>query len=572
MNAAEALVEMLKAYEVEHVFGLPGDTTMVLYDALYHARDEVTHVMARDERSASFMADAYARLSGRPGVTEAPSGGGATYVVPGVAEANGSSVPMVVFTSDIPIVDEDRGTLTAIDQKALLAAATKWSVVVKRPETLPDLLRRAFRIATSGRPGAVHVVLPEDVLHEAVPSPSIYAEPACRRAPSYRTQAPNSALQAILSTLLSARRPIIIAGGGVVLSGAWDELTRLAETLGVPVGTTINGKGSIAETHPWSVGVIGGNGGRPYANRLMAESDCIFYVGTKVNTLVTLNRTVPAAGQAVTVLQLDADPSELGNNLSVDVAACGDAKESLAALLRIATEREVVAPVRERSAEELARLGAVFWEEAEARAASDAVPIMPQRVIETLWQTAPDDVVIVADPGTMTPFTAAQFRLKRAGRSTVIPRAHGGLGYALPASVGAAYARPHERIVGLVGDGSFGMSGTELETIARLRLPITLVHFNNGTYGWIKMLQKLYFDERYFGVDFGPQTDYVAAAEAFGVRGVRIEHPDQLGPALAEALTGNEAVFIDVPTKSELDEVPPVHAWQEAVARTTVGR
>ncbi|HZO70923.1 MAG TPA: thiamine pyrophosphate-binding protein [Ktedonobacteraceae bacterium] len=234
MNAAQLLVEMLKAYQVKHIFGVPGDTTMILYDALYQARGEITHIMARDERSASFMADAYARLSYKPGITEAPSGGGATYVIPGVAEANGSSVPLIVFTSDVPLTDEGKGTLTAIDQQDLLRSATKASYVVKRPQTLPDVIRRAFRAATSGRGGAVHVVLPEDVLMEEVTSPSIYAENACRTYPSYRCQAPESALRAMLDALLTAQRPIIVAGGGAVLSGAWDEITRLAERLHIP--------------------------------------------------------------------------------------------------------------------------------------------------------------------------------------------------------------------------------------------------------------------------------------------------------------------------------------------------
>jgi len=170
----------------------------------------------------------------------------------------------------------------------------------------------------------------------------------------------------------------------------------------------------------------------------------------------------------------------------------------------------------------------------------------------------------------MTPFTAAQFRTRRAGRSIVIPRAHGGLGYALPATVGAAFARPDERIVGLVGDGSFGMSGTELATIAALRLPITIILFNNGSFGWIKMLQKLYYGERYLGVDFTGKMDAVAIAEAFGIRGVRITHPDQLGPAITEAMGSDEPTFIDVPTKSELEEVPPVHAWQQAFSANTL--
>jgi acetolactate synthase-1/2/3 large subunit len=567
MNTAQVLVELFREYGVEYVFGVPGDTSMALYDALYMARGEITHVLARDERSASFMADAYARLAYKPGVTEAPSGGGATYVVPGVAEANGSSVPMIVFTSDVPITDEGKGTLTSIDQQRLLDAATKWSAVVKRPQMLPDIVRKAFRIATSGRGGAVHVVLPEDVLHEETPSPAIYAESACRCYPSYRTQAPKGSLEKMLDTLLVAQRPVMVAGGGAVLSGAWEEITRVAEALHIPVATTINGKGSIDEMHAWSIGVIGGNGGRPYANQLLAEADCIWYLGTKVNSLVTLQGEIPATGKAVAVLQLDVDPNELGNNVPTVLAACGDLKESLVAFLETINRRTISSPARQWTPQELAMRAAPFWAEVADQAVCSDIPISPQRVIDTLWQRTPDDVVVVADPGTMTPFTAAQFRTRRAGRSIVIPRAHGGLGYALPATVGAAFARPSERIVGLVGDGSFGMSGMELSTIANLHLPITIILFNNGSFGWIKMLQKLHYGERYLGVDFPSKMDAVAIAEAFGIRGVRITHPDQLGPAITEAIESNGPTFIDVPTKSELEEVPPVHAWQEALRR-----
>jgi acetolactate synthase-1/2/3 large subunit len=570
MNTAQALVELLKEYGVEYIFGVPGDTTMPLYDALYAARGEITHIMARDERSAAFMADAYARLAYKPGITEAPSGGGATYVIPGVAEANGSSVPMIVFTSDVPITDEGKGTLTAIDQQRLLQAATKWSAIVKRPQMLPDIIRKAFRTATSGRGGAAHVVLPEDVLMEEAQHTAIYAEPACRSYPSYRTQAPRDSLERMLDALLAAQRPLIVAGGGAVLSGAWGEITRIAETLAIPVATTINGKGSINEMHAWSVGVIGGNGGRPYANQLMAEADCLFYLGTKVNSLVTLKGTIPVPGRSVTVLQIDIDPHELGNNVPTTIAACGDLKESLAALLEMANSRTITLQERQWSAQTIAQRGETFWMEVAERAACRDVPITPQRVIDALWRHTPSDVVIVADPGTMTPFTAAQFRTRRPGRSILIPRAHGGLGYALPATVGAAFARPQERVVGLVGDGSFGMSGTELASIASLHLPITIILFNNGGFGWIKMLQRLYYDNRYLGVDFTNTMDAVAIAEAFGIRGVRMSDPDQLGPVISDALASDEPIFIDVPTKSELEEVPPVHAWQEALQRESI--
>ena len=288
MNGAQIVVEMLKAYGVEYIFGVPGDTTMPLYDALHAARGEIRHVMARDERSASFMADAYARLAYKPGVCEGPSGGGATYIVPGLAEANGSSIPVVCFTTDIPLVDEGKGTLTAIDQQALLAAAVKWNTTVKRAAMLPDVIRRAFRAATTGRPGAVHVVLPEDVLVEEVAAPRIAAEAACARYPAYRTRAGEAETRRLYELLTAAERPAIVAGGGVVISQAWEELAELATLLKIPVGTSINGKGAIAEDHPWSIGVIGGNGGRPYANEVLAEADTLLYVGSRVNSLITL--------------------------------------------------------------------------------------------------------------------------------------------------------------------------------------------------------------------------------------------------------------------------------------------
>lgn len=569
MNGAQILVEMLKAYDVEVIFGVPGDTTMPLYDALHAARGDIRHIMARDERSAGFMADAYARLTNKPGICEGPSGGGATYIVPGVAEANGSSIPVICFTSDIPLADEDRGTLTAINQQELLRAAAKWSTTVKRADKMPETIRRAFRHATSGRPGAVHVVLPEDVLVEEVAAPRIAAEAACAVYPSYRTRGPEEATRRIYELLTRAARPVIVAGGGAVISQAWDELNELATLLKIPVGTSINGKGAIAEDHPWSIGVIGGNGGKPQANAIIGESDTILYVGTRVNSLITLSSTNPAPDSDKTILQIDADPIQLGNNIPADVAICGDAKLVLGDLAAFArAERAAVgaAPLRSQwERKELVGRVAPFWDDFERKSRSEAYPVKPQRIFAALDRVLPQASVIVADPGTMTPFTAGAFETRRPGRSIVIPRAHGGLGYAIPAVVGAKIARPNETVVCLCGDGSFGMSGTELETIGRLNLPVTIIHFNNGAFGWIKMLQHLYFDDRFFGVDF-TMVDYARIAEGFGVRGIAVEHPDQIEDAIGEAVRRNGPTFIDVRTESELTEVPPVYAWQKALA------
>lgn len=569
MNGAEVLVEMLKAYDVEVIFGVPGDTTMPLYDALHAARGEIRHILARDERSAGFMADAYARLSNKPGICEGPSGGGATYIVPGVAEANGSSIPVICFTSDIPLADEDKGTLTAINQQELLRAAAKWSTTIKRADKIPDIIRRAFRHATTGRPGAVHIVMPEDVLAESVTNPRIAAEEACKTFPAHRTRGPEGETRRLYDLLTRSERPVIVAGGGAVISQAWEELSELAMLMKIPVGTSINGKGAIAEDHPWSIGVIGGNGGKPQANAVITEADTILYVGTRVNSLITLSLTNPGLDSGKTILQVDADPIQLGNNLSAEVAICGDAKlvlGDLAAYARAERSVPTSAPLRSRwERQELVTRAAPFWDEFEQKSRSEVYPVKPQRIFAALDRILPQQSVIVADPGTMTPFTAGAFELRRPGRSTVIPRAHGGLGYAIPAVVGAKIARPNETVVCLCGDGSFGMSGTELETIGRLKLPVTLIHFNNGTYGWIKMLQHLYYDDRFFGVDFN-KVDYAKIAEGFGVRGIAVTYPDELEDAIGEAVRRDGPTFIDVQTETELTEVPPVYAWQKALA------
>ena len=565
MNGAQALVEMLKAYQVCHIFGVPGDTTVPFYDALYDAQADLQHILARDERSAAFMADAYARLSSKPGVCEGPSGGGATFMLPGVAEACGSSVPIIALTSDNALSFEEKGALTALDQRSLFRPVTKWNVLVKRAEMIPDLVRRAFRMATSGRPGAVHMALPKDVLEEESQGSTVYAETQCASYPAYRSCADAGELDRAADLLLHARRGVIVAGGGAVLSGAWEALTSLADMLAMPVGTTINGKGSIAEDHPLSIGVVGGNGGRAYANRIVQEADLVFYVGSKVNYVDSANWTVPDRGRPPKIIQLDIDPSELGNNYPIAVGLCGDARLTLESLCEL-LGRE--ARPKEGRAEDIARRAAEWWAQVDAKAGSDAVPIRPQRVIRELQDALPPDAVVVADPGTPTPFVAAQFKVREPGRKILIPRAHGALGYAIPGVVGAKVARPDACVVGLCGDGSFAMSAGDLASIKRLGEPLVLINFNNGCYGWIKMLQKLHYGGRYFSVDFDEGIDYVTVAQGFGLRCFRVQHAGELRGMIQEALHVPGPAFIDVPTAYEGEEVPPVDSWLRTVERS----
>lgn len=569
MNGAEALVASLKAYGVQHIFGLPGDTSMVLYEALYRERDTIRHVMTRDERSASFMADAYARLTGRPGVCEGPSGGGATYLVPGVAEASHSFIPLLALTTDIPLENEGRAVLTELDQVQLFTPATKWSTKVKRASLMPETVRKAFRLATGGRPGAVHLSLPEDVLEESCDT-SIYAESRSATCPAYRTRPDPTDIAEAAKLLKQASRPFIVAGGGVVTSGAFEPLRELAELLEAPVATTITGKGSFAETHPLSVGVIGGNGGRPYAHELLEEADLLFYIGTNLDSVATQGWTMPANPGSKVIIQLEIEPGQVGHQYRMAANLVSDAKLGLADLVE-ECRRIGAGEGRVPCREELARLKAAWLERANAAIDTNGtLPAHPLQIIFGLQAAldAPDfgqEAVVLADPGTSTPFTAAYYQLKRAGRQVVIPRAFGGLGYVIPAVVGAAFARPQSKIVGLCTDGGFGMSCGELETIHRLGQNILLIHFNNSTFGWIKELQHLYRGQRYYSVDFSNDTSYAAIARGFGLEAIEVADGRDIAAAIRQGLATNGPVFIDIKTRSAVEETPPVAAWEKAV-------
>jgi acetolactate synthase-1/2/3 large subunit len=563
LNGGQLVVEMLKAYGVRYVFGVPGDTGLVFYDALERAgrRGEITHVLARDERSAAYMADVYARVSFRPGVCEGPSGAGATYLASGLAEAHASSIPVIALTSDTPVNLEDRNVLTTLDQPALFAPITKWTSLVKQARRIPDTMRQAFRIATSGRPGAVQITLPMDVLAGEAHDLPLHAEEACRSYPAYRTRPDPEGVERAVNLLLQARQPAIVAGGGVVSSQAWPELTALAELLRSPVGTSISGKGAIAEDHRLSLGVVGSNGRRPYANAFLQAADLILYVGCKTDSVTTAGWTLPHLTAQQTILHLDVDPAEIGRNYPTAVGLVGDAKLGLADLVTAVRARGAVS--RPDPLAGMQREVSDFWTEFKTRATVPTTPIKPQRVIWALARLLPADSIVIVDAGTPTPFTAAYLR-SPSGRRVIIPRGHGGLGYAIPGVLGAKLAEPGATVVGLMGDGSFGMSAGELETVARLGLPVTLIQFNNACFGWIKISQELFYDGRHFGVDFRAETDHAAIARGFGLQGVRVEDATEVEPVLRKALASDRPTFIDIVTECGTTNLPPVEKFCRA--------
>jgi acetolactate synthase-1/2/3 large subunit len=562
MTGADVLVKLLEEYGVEVIFGVPGDTNVAFYKALNRS-GKVRHVMARDERSALYMADAYARYSGKPGVAECPSGAGAMYSLPGMAEANSSSIPLILLTNDIPLKGEGRGMITELDNAKLFEPVCKLSFQVKTTAKIPEAVRRAFRTATSGRPGAVHLTFPEDILaHASASTPDeIYAEPECRRFPAFPMR-PDADLVRQLAALLDAsRRPMLVAGGGVMHSDGGAALLALAEKIEAAVVTTITGQGAVPDEHPLALGVIGDNGFHPHAARAVEESDLLVYLGCKMGSVVTIGWTFPSHQQERQRVQVDIDPAVLGNTGRNDLNIAGDVRSVLQDLLPLVTQHEP----RGWNAE-LNGMRRRFWEQAQADLHSDALPLKPQRVVHELNRRLPPRAVMVSDAGTPTPHMTRYLRLPGDGSRLVIPRAFGGLGYAIPAVVGAWLARPDVRPIGLFGDGSFSMSCGELETLTRLQVPAVLLHFNNGCFGWIKALQKLHNDAQYLSVDF-TRLDVARIAQGFGLKGLRVANAEELVAALDEAFASEGPVLIDIVSESIVDECPPVYSWIKAMGK-----
>lgn len=565
LNGAQALVKMLVEYKVEVVFGVPGDTSLALYEAIYDTDGALRHVMARDERSATFMADAYARLSHRPGFCECPSGAGALYSVPGVAEANASSIPVVLFTSGISLAGEGKGTITEMAHHTLFEPITKFSSVVKSADKIPETVRKALRIATTGRPGAAHLVLPTEAMtgHIDPADVRLHAEPECITYPAYRTRGSATVLDALAGHLKGAERPVIVAGGGVNHSQANAEVLALAERLAAPVVTTISGQGTMPDEHPLALGVVGDNGFHPHALKAVEEADVLLYVGCKMGSVSTIKWSLPSPRAERKILQIDLDPTVLANNYENTLSVAGDAKLVLEDLLEL-----VPGEAKPASAwvDELNAARTRFWQDAQAQLHSDAAPLKAQRVIHELNRRLPSPSIVISDAGTPTPHITRFLKLGNDGSRVLIPRSFGGLGYAIPAVVGAWYARPDARPVGLFGDGSLGMSAGELETLARLNVPAVLIHFNNGCFGWIKTLQKLHSKSKFMSVDFTP-GDMSKVASAYGIASWRVETPEALERALDAAFSHDGPAFLDVVTEPLVSDIPPVYSWLKAAGR-----
>lgn len=557
VTGGEAFVRMLQLHGVKHIFGLCGDTSLPFYDAMYRLPHGMQHVLTRDERSAAYMADGYARVSGRVGVCEGPSGGGATYILPGIVEANESSSPVLCFTSDISVSARGRYALTELDQQALFRPLTKWNTVLDAGADIPRVLRNAFKQMTSGKPGAVHIGFPYDVQKQMVDEAELWGDASLNHCPSRRVCADAAAIAAAAELLVAAERPLFIVGGGVVISGAEQELIACAERLGAAVATTISGQGSIGDGHALALGVVGSNGGTLPTRAVVQAADLVVFVSCRAGSVTTERWRYPAPGKVV-VIQLDIDPAVIGTNYPVAAGLVGDAKLTLAALRE---ELDAAgAQARSWGREAVAAAKREKFSAFRALAESNERPIRPERVVAELNRVLQGDAVVVADPGTPCPYFSAYYQNALSGRHFISNRAHGALGYSMAAAVGASFGRPGAKIVSVMGDGSFGFTVGELETVCRLKIPLALVVISNSSYGWIKAGQKSGFGERYFSVDFS-RTDHAAVASAYGVRSYTVEDPAKLGATLRLAVEANEPVLVDVLCQPLEQARAPVSEW-----------
>jgi acetolactate synthase I/II/III large subunit len=491
-----------------------------------------------------------------------PSGAGPMYALPAIAEAHESSVPLILLSFDMPMIGEGRGVISQFaDLVKLFEPVTKASLQIKMAVKIPEIVRRAFRIATSGRPGAVSLVIPEDILHQEVDpaAVSLHAEPACKQFPAYPPSAAPAAVAALHELLTSAARPLLVAGGGVNRAQGGAALTALAERWRIPVVTTMTGQNAILDTHELSIGIVGDNGFHPHANRAMEEADLLVYIGSRMGSVVTIGGTFPAPRAQRRVVHIDLCAEFLGNSGENTLNIHGDARSVLEQLNALPTPATV--NMDPRWVDTLNGWRRRFW--ADAAAQLERAPVRPlsgQAVMNALNRRLKGPHLLFADPGTSTAYLNRFVRLSDPRSRVLIPRAYGGLGYAIPAVVGSWLAEPQARPIGLFGDGSFLMSVGELETIARLGIPAILLHFNNACYGWIKALQKSRGEPRGLSVDFSEQ-DASAIAQAFGVRSRRASTLPEIEAALDAAFVHAGPFFIDVVVESVADVVPPVYKW-----------
>lgn len=522
LSGAEILIECLKEQGVDTVFGFPGGAVLYIYDALYKAQEEITHVLTSHEQGASHAADGYARATGKVGVCIATSGPGATNLVTGIATAYMDSVPMVAITGQVPTSLLGKDSFQEVDITGITMPITKHNYIVKDVTKLADVIRKAFLIAKEGRPGPVLIDICKDVTaaitdfeHKALKKPHI--------APIGVTDSEIDIAAAIIN---SAKRPIILAGGGVSIAGANEEVLELAEKARIPVTTSLMGLGSFPGTHDLFTGLVGMHGSKT-SNVAVSESDLFIAIGARFSDRVISN--VKKFAPNSKIMHIDIDPAEIGKNIVVNYPLVGNIKKIIKHLNTKIEKREH--SDWNRKIDE--------WKTLHPLKYPQDGQLKPHYVVERIYEITKGNALITTEVG-QNQLWAAQFYKYTTPRQFISSGGLGTMGFGLGACIGAQMGRPDKKVINIAGDGSFRMNCTEIATAVEYKLPIIIAILNNHVLGMVRQWQELFYDGRYSSTTIDRGTDFVALARAFGAIGINVTKSEEVDAALITALASQD--------------------------------
>ncbi len=539
MKGSKAILTLLEQQGVEVMFGLPGGTTLPLYNDMLTSK--IRHVLVRHEQCAAHMADGYARATGRLGVCTSTSGPGSTNLVTGVATAYTDSSPMLVLTGQVSTASLGNQAFQEADSFSLMMPITKHNFRVLDPKDIPEAVKRGVSIAMSGRFGPVHIDLPTDVLKAEVPEAAMKKE-----YPSPPPLEDLSGLGDAVKILKASERPLLLVGGGAIWSNAGPEVARLAEMLMAPVATTIMGKGIIPEEHPLALGIIGMHG-REVARRAYIEADAILAVGTRFSDRSAQNPS--ELSLSTKIIQIDIDPGEAGKSPRTQVRMVGDAKKALSYIIKGLNMQkgESAWTVRMRA----------LLEQCSCETNIESSPVLPQKVIYELNHGLPHDAIITTEVGQNQMWAAHLFKA-RYPRQFITSGGFGTMGFGFPASIGAKCAFPDRKVVDIAGDGSIQMVFHEFATAVSEDLPVIVCVFNNGWLGMVRQWQKLFNEKRYSGTQLRNNPDFVKLAQAYGADGVKVDRSSELKEAIERSIRSEVPFIIDISIDPEEDVLPMI--------------
>jgi len=559
MKVAEILANTIKAYDLEHFFLFTGGD-QDLWIALKEAG--IKMILAHSEWAATYMADGYARISGKPTFVYGQYGPGAANVAAALAEPYWGRSPVISLTTSIRTVSRDRYEYQEIDQIPMYRPVTKWDKSIIREDRTADMLRSAIRHAVSSPPGPVHLELPSDYLPREVNNVEVYAEHNFKNVQPYRVSPLYDSIKQLLKLLTSAEKPLIIAGTGVILSGAWSELQRIAEKLSIPVATTMGGKGSISEQHKLSIGVIG-RYSRKIANDIAKEADIVLVIGSRLGAMPTDTFKIPSKNASI--IHIDMDPSVLGTVYEETLSILGDAKIALQLILD-EIERQNIKP--NSKADEWAKIVYNRKEEWEKEVENEiksftGKALHPAFVLKELQKVLHDDDIVIADTGYMSAWAGALCPTKKAGKTFL--HSCGSLSWSFPAAIGASFAAPEQKVIAIIGDGGIGYNIMELETAVRYHIPVMVIVMNNNSLAFEYHEQKYNYKKVVSDVNDFTDVDYAAVARAIGAKGQRLNHSTNVSSYLEEAYNSREPFLLDIIVDKEA--IAPVTEYESVIKR-----